>query len=56
MENKKDLFEVDIQSLESLDEYSEEEVLIFLKYLDKRCEDLEEYLDYEYECSLGWDI
>lgn len=56
MEEKKDLFQVDIQSLDNLDDYSKEEILIFLKYLDRRCESLEEEIDYQYECSLGWDI
>lgn len=52
------LEDVDIQQLmkEDLTKFSDEEILDYLKYIDNEREKLLEQIQYDYECSLGWDI
>ena len=52
------LEDVDIQQLtkEDLTKFSDEEILDYLKYVDNEREKLLEQIQYDYECSLGWDI
>lgn len=57
METKNRLInDTDIECLDSLDEYSEAEILEALKYYYSKTERLEDEIQYEYENSLGWDI
>ena len=58
MRKDKDLLEEDIEMLtiKELKEYPMEEILRALKCLYEEREKLQEWIDYKYELSLGWDI